>query len=598
MKPPMPTPAALNDRRLDGPVTSAAHALPPGTRLDEFEIGEIISGSSVTIVYAATDRTNGAPTAIEEYMPVRLARRDVEAKVVPRTGAQGAIFGAGLRAFISETRALARCNHPSLVRIERLWEANATAYRAMPRYNARRLLEVRSEMNEPPDEAALRALLDALLGALEAFHPACGGHGKVTPSNILLQDDGRPLLLGPGASGRAIADDGIEAVMASTRPCFAPIEQIVEAGARLDPTVDLYALAGVARYWMSGELPPPIFGAPGAARRETVARTVQRLQLAWPRSCYSASLIDALDNALSIYPAQRPRSVAEMRARLDAAPAVAGRSVSPGPITEGGFEHAAPSSPASSQPAPATHTLQDRDVVSPSAPDPDLRATSGAARVDSNSPAPPAFVHQGRNRRRIAMWSGPLLITLALVLIGMHELRQDYPLDRVLDFLRIRGSANAGGSAPVSTSAAGVAVPATSPSSIDAEATKPRPTEPGTPSAGVGVGAAESASAVNAEAPATSPSPANAGATESAPMESNGSESPAPAEPVAVVQSPAVTAPPATKQHASDGPASPREACGKRTQFSMYRCMQNLCSQPRWAKHAQCEHLRATDSVD
>ena len=49
-------------------------------------------------------------------------------------------------------------------------------------------------MNEPPDEEALRALLNALLGALEAFHHAGGCHGKVTPSNILLLADNRPLL--------------------------------------------------------------------------------------------------------------------------------------------------------------------------------------------------------------------------------------------------------------------------------------------------------------------------------------------------------------------------------------------------------------------
>ena len=84
-------------------------------------------------------------------------------------------------------------------------------------------------MNEPPDEEALRALLDALLGALLAFHRAGGGHGKVTPSNILLLADNRPLLLGPGAAGRAIASDPIDALMTSVEPCFAPIEQIIDA---------------------------------------------------------------------------------------------------------------------------------------------------------------------------------------------------------------------------------------------------------------------------------------------------------------------------------------------------------------------------------
>ena len=52
----------------------------------------------------------------------------------------------GLKAFIDETRTLARCDHPSLVRIVRLWEGNATAYRVMPRYPSRQLLDVRQGM--------------------------------------------------------------------------------------------------------------------------------------------------------------------------------------------------------------------------------------------------------------------------------------------------------------------------------------------------------------------------------------------------------------------------------------------------------------------
>ncbi len=72
------------------------------------------------------------------------------------------------------------------------------------------------------------------------------------------------------------------------------------------------------------------------------------------------------------------------------------------------------------------------------------------------------------------------------------------------------------------------------------------------------------------------------------------------AEPAAVAQPPALAPPPTrvAQRHASRAPASPREACGPRTQFSLYRCMQMQCSQRRWASHAQCERLRTTDSVD
>jgi serine/threonine protein kinase len=340
--------------------------LPAGSRLDEFEVEEIIGEGSVGIVYAATDRALAVPVAIAEYIPARLAERDEEAQVRPRTSAQADVFAKGLKAFIKDTRTLTRCDHPSLVRIVRLCEANSTAYRVMPRYPTRRLLEVRQGMDAPPDEEALRALLDALLGALRAFHHAGGCHGKVTPRNILLLADNRPLLLGPGAAGRAIASDGIDALMTGVEPCFAPIEQIVEPDIPLHPSADLYALAGVARYWICGELPAPAFGAPGTARREKLPETVQRLRLTWPHLHYSASLLDALDSALSIYPAERPQSVAQMRARLDTAPSsTAGRPVSAASTAAAELDGAAPSSPApASQPAAQAGVTQDLGAMS------------------------------------------------------------------------------------------------------------------------------------------------------------------------------------------------------------------------------------------
>jgi hypothetical protein len=45
-------------------------------------------------------------------------------------------------------------------------------------------------------------------------------------------------------------------------------------------------------------------------------------------------------------------------------------------------------------------------------------------------------------------------------------------------------------------------------------------------------------------------------------------------------------------------PATPRALCGTRSNFSLYRCMQLQCSQPKWLEHPQCLHLKATDRVD
>jgi serine/threonine protein kinase len=552
-----PTPPALNDELSDSVVASAARALPAGAWLDEFEVRGVIGEGSAVIVYAATDRALDVPVSIAEYMPARLAQRSDEAQVTPRTSAHAEAFAKGLKAFINESRTLARYDHPSLVRIVRLWEANATAYRVMPRYPGRRLLEVRQGMNEPPDEEALRALLDALLGALQAFHHA-EGHGKVTPSNILLLAGNRPLLLGPGAAGRAIASDRLEALRTSVEPCFAPIQQIVESpDSPLHPSVDLYALAGVARYWLSGQLPAPAFGAPGPARRERLADTVQRVRLTWPQRHYSASLLSALDSALSIYPAERPQSVAQMRARLDPQPPAAGGAVSA---------------------ARTADPVPNAAVPSPQAPAPQP-APPAPVRNDDDRSVRTAFARQVHRPRRIAMWSGAVLVLLALLLVGMYEFRQERQVARVLDVLGISRGTDAADSAAVSAPAVGPAAPGTPPIAADGEAANPMPTEPT---------AADSAPGATAPASPASPDQATPAAAATA----------APVEPAAIAQSSAPPPTPAEQQHPMQAPASPREACGARTQFSLYRCMQMQCSQRRWASHAQCERLRATDSVD
>jgi hypothetical protein len=38
--------------------------------------------------------------------------------------------------------------------------------------------------------------------------------------------------------------------------------------------------------------------------------------------------------------------------------------------------------------------------------------------------------------------------------------------------------------------------------------------------------------------------------------------------------------------------ATPREACGNRSRFALYQCLQEQCAKPAWSKHAQCVRLR------
>ncbi len=331
---------------------------------------------------------------------------------------------------------------------------------------------------------------------------------------------------------------------------------------------------------------------------------MQRLRLTWPGLHYSASLLVALDSALSIYPAERPQSVAQMRARLDSG------SVSVAPA----LNDAASSLPAPAiEPAPPVRVAQDLDAVMAFVPDPDPVTTSVVARIEDDPSVRTEIARQVRNSRRIAMWSGAVLVLLALLLIGMQEFRPEHLVGRVLDVLGVSRGTGAGDNAAVSASAVGPAAPMTPPMVAEPGPADPMPTEP--------TAADSPAGATAPAAPANAPIAADAGPAKPMPTEpiaadstagdtaraspasapvAADAEAAATAAPAAVARPPASTPPPTrvAQQQASRAPASPREVCGERTQFSLYRCMQTQCSQRRWTSHAQCERLRATDSVD
>lgn len=302
-----------------------AAALPEGYRLEGYELRRVLASGSASITYLAADHDLGIVVAVKEYFPAALARREADGRVGPSDPRHAEAYRRGMAAFIDEARALARCDHPSLVRVLRLWEAQGTAYRVMPFRDGLSLLDVRRDMAGPPDEAALRSLLDGLLGALEAFHRTGHVHGGVHPGNILLLPDDRPLLLGPGLAARELAtgpqaQDGPSPLNAPA-PSFAPVEQL--AAPPLSPPgvwVDVYAVAELMRFCISGELPPP-----AAARRlgvapETFGAMVKRRFGHEPTVRYSPHFLRTLDAATSPRPEERPRQVFQFREWLTHGP--------------------------------------------------------------------------------------------------------------------------------------------------------------------------------------------------------------------------------------------------------------------------------------
>jgi serine/threonine protein kinase len=285
-------------------------ALRAGTRLGEFELLRVLGCGGFGIVYLARDHSLLRTVAIKEYLPEEFARRAANGSVVARSGEDASTFAMGLRSFVREARLLAGFDHPALVKVHRFWEANGTAYMAMPYYGGRTLKDVRRTLASPPDEAWLRTLLDPLLAALEVLHAADVIHRDLSPDNVLLLDDGRPLLLDFG-SARFVLADRTQALTAVFKPSFGAIEQYGDTpGLRQGPWTDLYALGGVVHYLVTGAAPKP------AALRAVDDGARDALSLTAEKLGYSRAFVVAIEWALHVRPQDRPQSVAAFRAAL------------------------------------------------------------------------------------------------------------------------------------------------------------------------------------------------------------------------------------------------------------------------------------------
>ena len=576
-------------------------ALPPGTRFDEYEILSVLSEGQSGIVYLAMDHGLERQVAIKEYLPAALASRGRGTEVTLRSDGHAETFALGFKSFVNEARLLARLDHPALVRVYRFWEANRTAYMAMPYYEGVSVGVARQTMVHPPDEAWLRELLLPLLGALEVLHGASCYHWDISPENILLLPDGRPLLLDSGAA-RHVIGDRTQAATVILKPAFAPIEQYAESTTlRQGPWTNLSALAAVAYYCVSGQ--PPVASTVRALddQMEPLFQVVDRLGRSFPELNYSVAFVSAIERALSVRPQERPQSVAEFRRAL-----LGGRGAAESVVVPPAVEATEPHEASSPLPSSREETGPFQDFLSaadggnvedasrersepwPPEAEPKLQ-TASAWEAQSQFVSPPgqtprgsvddahdaalwaALEAAGGDDAKAGGWRRPLImggaVVVALVVLGAGGwmMWSDYREAKVL----LRSMA-------LSTEPDGRRAPLLPP---EPPVTAP-PARP-------------------AESPATVPSGAAAGpqlpppgtaAPEAAPVE------PPPGEEAPVAEVPAEGAPPLTKVDEKE-PNNPRVLCGPRTQFSLYRCMKVECERPKYYDHPECKYLRASDEV-
>jgi hypothetical protein len=282
--------------------------LPEDTFLDgSYRIVRVIGAGGFGITYEAEDIKLATRVAIKEYFPLEFGDRDASQTVRPRSEATTQLFEWGRENFLTEARTLASFDHASIVRVLRVFEANATAYMVMRFEKGLSFEDWLKSLERLPTQRELDAVCRPLLDALSELHSVDYLHRDIAPDNIIIRSDGTPVLLDFGSARHVVAEKS-RAITGIVKAGYSPQEQYASDNKHQGPWTDIYALGGTLYRAVTGKRPPESMLRFDEASYEPAAVVA--------RGKYRVPFLEAIDRALAVKPVDRPQSVANLREQL------------------------------------------------------------------------------------------------------------------------------------------------------------------------------------------------------------------------------------------------------------------------------------------
>ena len=298
-------------------MTDYLHALPLGYRIEEYELVRVLGSGGFGITYLGYDHHLDKAVAIKEYLPNDLAVRTDNNSVLPKSTQDQADYEWGLARFLNEAQTLARFDHQHIIKIHRFFRAHGTGYSVMEYAEGETLSEM-LQRKGTLTESELKQLLFPILDGLEAVHEADFLHRDIKPGNIVIRDDGSPVLIDFGSARQAVAGKS-RSVTAIVTPGYAPIEQYSVKGHQ-GPWTDIYGLGAVCYRCLTGEAPDD---ATERLREDPLVPISKRCE-----GKANTSLLNAIDWALRVDEGERPQSIKVWRSELEGSNDTSDRSIS------------------------------------------------------------------------------------------------------------------------------------------------------------------------------------------------------------------------------------------------------------------------------
>ena len=227
-----------------------------------YQIERVLGQGSFGITYLASVKMEGALGSIDVNIKVAIKEffmRDINGRsdATVTSGSKGGIYDDYRRKFAREALNLSKLQHPNIIKVVEIFEANNTIYYVMEFIAGGSLDDYIAKNNGIKEDEAIK-IVKQIGSALSFMHKNKMLHLDLKPSNIMMKESGDIVLIDFGLSKQYDPNGEPESstkVGAGT-PGYAPIEQAnYREGKGFPVTMDVYALGGTMFKMLTGVRP-------------------------------------------------------------------------------------------------------------------------------------------------------------------------------------------------------------------------------------------------------------------------------------------------------------------------------------------------------
>lgn len=232
--------------------------LKPGTLLQngKYRIVRYISQGGFGCTYEAEHTMFNERVAIKELFISEYCNRDNKTGIISvGVSSKQGLIDRMYKKFIDEARAQRKMHHPNIVRVIDVFEENSTAFYVMDYIDGDSLETVISKRKTPMSEQEAVGYIKMVADALEYVHSQKRLHLDVKPGNIMIDKNGKAILIDFGASKQYDEQGSNKSTTVGFTRGYAPIEQMGGNLNTFSPATDIFALGSTLYRLLSGAVP-------------------------------------------------------------------------------------------------------------------------------------------------------------------------------------------------------------------------------------------------------------------------------------------------------------------------------------------------------